>query len=375
MSTLHYCINALLIGGLLFSTPSMAEPFIPASSDMVVATWPVRDQADSATFTLERAIRSSESLLERASQPGQSYLYSIAKTTLTPWIENDQQNAVVWVLWARIQQNKHDFEGAKKSLQKALSIEPNNINANLILARIHLILREYDLADGACKALLRSGDFSSSSVCKLELESHQGKLSQSYEKLSKIAAGLAANDAKKVWVNALLADMAARQGLLLESEALLDKNYDENNISALIDWADIKLALKKHNEVDKKLSAVVQGISSSEDALLVRLAIAEIELNKNKPQSEPSRLWQNRIKERVTLRELRHDLYHASDITIFYLDIEPNQQKALYWAELNWQQAQEYKDETLLQRARNMSPAGKASVDELGKEGVNDESH
>lgn len=376
MATLNYRFIALLLSGLLLSTPNIAEPFIPETSDTVIATWPVRDRAEALnppSSSLDAAITVSEGLLARASQPGQSYLYSVAKATVAPWVKNDVENALLWVTWARILQNKHDFNGAKKSLAKALLLEPNNINAHLIMARIHLIHREYNSAEQSCQALIRSGDFISASVCKLEVQGHQGKLEQSYSGLKKIAESLPQSDPKQGWVGAVLADMAVRQGLWVESESLLDSHYDENELSVLIEWADVKLKLKKYDEVDKKLTSIDRRLPTSEDALLVRLAIAEIELNKAQLTSPPNTQWQKRVKERMELRELRQDLYHASDLTLFYLDIEPSAEKALYWAEVNWQQAQEYKDQRLLERARRISNNGPSKAQDQSDGGANDE--
>ena len=143
--------------------------------------------------------------------------------------------------------------------------------------------------------------------------------------------------------------MAARQELWQEREAWLDLIYTENDISIIVDWADAKLKLKKYHEVSNKLSAIVERAPSSEDAILIKLALAEKYLSNNE-----TNIWKQRVKKRIELREKRGDLYHdASDLAIYYLDIEPNSQKALKWAEINWQQAREYKDETLLIRARN----------------------
>lgn len=349
INSLSSVIGAMLTSLLLCAT-AMAEPFTPASSDAVIATWPAQDQIDISNVALntqESAINISVDLLARAAQPGQSYLHGLAQTAIKPWVKTDSSNALLWVTWARIKQHKHDFTGAKKALEKALELQPKNINAHLIMARTHVIQQNYDQAKQSCGKLVTSGDFLSASVCNLEVASYQGKLEPSYSSLKKLVLGLPEGHSKKVWVGAILADMAVRQGLWQESEAWLDTYYNENDISTLIEWADVKLKLKKYQEVDTKLAAIVQRTPSSEDALLVRLALAEKHLNNDSEQ-----VWKQRIKERVALREQRQDLYHASDMAMFYLDIEPNSEKALSWAQINWQQAREYKDQALLERAQ-----------------------
>jgi len=81
---------------------------------------------------------------------------------------------------------------------------------------------------------------------------------------------------------------------------------------------------------------------------LLRLAIAEKKLNKT------GKKWQNLMAQRVTLREVRKDTFHASDLAKYYLDVQPNRDKALYWAHINWQQAKMSADEQLLIQAQAM---------------------
>ena len=340
----------LLTIGLTMASASLAEPFIPESNETIIATWPAQDNAISQVNSLESAIEISQDLIARATQPGRSYLYSLAHTTLTPWVRNYVSNPEFWVTWARVQQQKHDFSGALESLKKAITFEPNNVNAHLIAARTYLIQQRYELAEQSCGQIIRGGDFLAASICNLEVASHQGSLNDSYRNLEKLRSGLRDNDTKSVWTNKILADMAARQGRWRASEAWLDAIYDENDLNTLLEWADIKLKLKKYREVSARLSEIVKRVPSSEDALLIRLALAEQHLSNDLTPS-----WKNLVKERVALREQRQDLYHANDLAIYYLDIEPNPEKALQWAEINWQSAREYKDEALLLRAREMS--------------------
>jgi len=345
--------STILLSSLLVSLASSAEPFIPESNESVIATWPVQESAgnpNAQTNTLENAISISEDLLARANQPGRSYLYGLAQTTLAPWVKKEIPNASLRINWARIQQQKHNFASALESLEIALNLDPKNVNTHLIMARTYVVLGDFESAKRSCVGLIRSGDLLSASVCNLEVASHQGELEISYQSLKKLALNLQSNDPKLVWVNAVLSEMAIRQGLWQESEAWLEAIYTENDISTLVEWADVKLKLKKYQEVVTKLSAVVERTPSSEDAILIRLALAEQHLN-----SSLSPSWKQRVAERMALREQRQDLYHANDLAIFYLDIEPNPEKALQWAKVNWQYAREYKDEALLMRALKMS--------------------
>jgi len=343
--TNHRFALMLLLGISLTST---AAPFTPKHNDMVIAKWPAYKKANQDKRSIDDVIANSQKMLNQATQPGESYRYSLARAMLEPWAKHTTENTDFWLSWARVQQNKHDFDNAKKSLEKVLKTEPDNKNAHLLFSRIQVIQQDYTLAEQSCNALLRSGALFLASVCKLETQSYQGDIERSYSALNTIYSRLKTNDPNTTWVVAVLAEMAVRQNKLFDGEALLDRHFNANNISYLIQWTDIKLALGKYQEVYTKLAEIVERTPNSEDALLVRLAIAETKQRTTieKPQ------WKKRIAERIALREQRQDIDHASDIALYYLDIEPNAKKAQDWADINWQHAKEYKDKQLLKRAR-----------------------
>ena len=355
----NFIVNTTFILATFVTIPAvMAESFIPTSNDSIIATWPAQDVAllsDADANSLAKALKVSEDLLKRATQPGRSYLYGLAKTILSPWVKSDENNnASLWVNWARIQQQQHDFDGALLSLETALQYEPKNINAHLIMARTLVILQKFDQAKESCSQLLASNDFLAASICNLEVTSHQGQIAENYDSLQKLLSGLRDNDPKKAWVLASLADMAVRQKRWQKAEAWLDASFSDNDISVIIEWADVKLTLKKYQEVNSQLSAIVSRAPTSEDAILIRLAKAEKKLAQLEPKSSTDTAlpWLEQVSKRVALRELRQDTYHASDLAIYYLDLKLDVKKALYWAEVNWEQAKEYKDEALLMRAK-----------------------
>lgn len=98
------------------------------------------------------------------------------------------------------------------------------------------------------------------------------------------------------------------------------------------------------------LPTLVTDKQNLEDALLLRLAIAEQSYNEHSGNQ-----WQTLMAQRVALRELRQDRFHASDLAHYYLDINKQPEKALYWAEINWQQAKLDADQQLLTRAQGAS--------------------
>ena len=85
-----------------------------------------------------------------------------------------------------------------------------------------------------------------------------------------------------------------------------------------------------------------------DDLLLLQLAIAEKQL----PNKENGKEWKAQLAARVLLREQRQDSQHANELARYYLDVNPQPQKALYWAKLHFENSREYNDKKLLARAK-----------------------
>jgi hypothetical protein len=54
------------------------------------------------------------------------------------------------------------------------------------------------------------------------------------------------------------------------------------------------------------------------------------------------------------LRELRKDSLHAAELARYYLVVNIQPKKALYWAEVNWQVAKQHDDRNLLDQATDL---------------------
>jgi len=202
--------SVIIISNLIITTASLAEPFIPQSNDTVIAKWSIKERLSKNKIdSIDQAIKTSENLLARASQPGRSGLYNLADSSLSSWVEKGTSNALLWITWARIQQQKHDFDGAIESLNHALKLEPKNINAHLIMARIHVIQQRFELAKKSCIDLTNSGDLLAGSICKFEVASHQGLLKESYRGLKRLVSSLPDSNSKKAWAISNLSEMAA----------------------------------------------------------------------------------------------------------------------------------------------------------------------
>lgn len=349
------------IGFILFiavvATTAQAETITPSSADTIIATWSVSRSA--AIRTAETAAQAqpndstavellANAYLAQAPQPGEAHFYGLAQSLLKPFILNGTDNVKIWMAWAQVQQHQHAFDDAQTALRHVLEREPNNINAHLLAARIYLIKSDPVSARTACLKLLGHADLLTTSACTLEAISFQGDLTSVYKQLTQLVErhGLP-QDERGPWLTQVLADMAMR----LNDPAAAEKWLEQQDIAGasvnfLGQWADVQMSLNQPQNVLRVLQPLVEKATVIDDALLLRLALAEHTL--------AGQRWQNQLHARMAQREQRADTQHASELARYYLDLNPQPQRALHWAQVNWQSAQEDSDRKLLERATTM---------------------
>ncbi len=349
--------------GLIHSHCVFAEAYTPTDPQQIIAQWTIATPISLNSAQTQQRLQPQDptsvvtlanQYLAQAAQPGQSRLYGVAEAILKPLVENDTKDFSVLLAWAQVQQHQHRFAVAQNVLQTILAQQPDNLTANLLAARLQLIQGDAIAAQAICMRLLSHADLLTLSACTLEARGALGgvgtagakKLSESYEQLQQVvnSQGLP-SDERGVWISQILADMALRLENPQAALNYLNPIKTKNSLSVWVQWADAHLALKNYQQVMDELSSLINTTTAADDALLVRLAIAE----KNLASGEK---WQAQVRERIELRELRDDQAHAADLTIYYLDVAPDTQKALHWAERNWEQAREASDRQLLLRAQ-----------------------
>lgn len=245
-------------------------------------------------------------------------------------------------LYARVLQREHQFDEALAITDKVLDINQSHINTRLLRANILMVKGEFAQAKQQCLALLGTAATEVVTTCTTDVLSQDGQLAQSYQSLKNSIP------ASKLTINSqhLLAEMAFR--LEKPNQALShisEVNLAQAPVSLVVLWADIQLALGGDQLILATIPALTNDPLNLEDALLLRLAMAEKNVSDKKQ-------WQKRMSQRVELRELRQDTFHASDLALYYLNIDIQPEKALHWANINWQQAKLDADKHLLNQAK-----------------------
>lgn len=344
----------LIIFATTLASTAQGAGITPSSTDTIIATWPVSRSteirnaeaaAQSQPNNPSSALLLANTYLAQASLPGEAHLYGLAQSLLKPFIENGTDRADLWMAWAQIQQHQHAFDEALAALNQGFDRGEPNVNAQLLAARIYLIKGDPTAARSACLKLLGHGDLLTTSACTLEAISFQGDLTSSYQQLTELVQrqGLP-QDERGPWLMQILADMALRLDDPLTAEKWLQRqNLGSASVNFLGQWADVQLILNQPQNVLDALQPIVEKATTIDDALLLRLALAEKTLEGQR--------WERQLDARMAQRERRADTQHASELARYYLDINPRPQKALHWAQVNWQNAREHSDRKLLERA------------------------
>ncbi|MBA6392105.1 hypothetical protein H4J38_15125 [Colwellia sp. BRX10-3] len=362
----RYTNCSLLLVFISIVNPAYAESYIPKSDQSIVASWTVPKPAKQPKIFIAQ-------LISDASKPGlASRYYGRASALLKPLLAAEPDDLDLQFYSATVLQHYHQFEQAQQLLSQILKHQPANVAAWLMKANIHMVQGDLVAAKRACLQVLGQGSLFLSTACVLEVNAEQGQVEQSYQQLQHVVS--VAGDIEReqnIWLKQILADLAQRQQLAEQAiEHLSGYPLEQMPVSYLALWADIHLDQQQGKIVLDKLGPIVLASDSFDDALLLRLALAEQTSNlvsysdstlvSNSANNAISKAWQQRLTQRIEIRLQRNDTAHAADIARYYLDIAPDAIKALHWAKINWQQAKLGPDKRILERAMaaQTSPKG-----------------
>jgi hypothetical protein len=323
----------------MHSTACLAsESYVPKSSAVVVAKWPTQ----ASNLSVSEQIKN---LLSEAPYPGNSANYPIAASLLRQASVQDVSATDRLYYDAVIKQHYHRFEESKELLFSLLKLQPKNANAILLLANMHSVLGEHEFAEKACLRLITIAQQSVVATCAINAKAQNGDLRSSLQQLSVILRKGSSDDSSvAIWSSETYASLAKENGELLRAEAILSPYLDQKvPVSFWVLWADIQLELSNPDKVIQGLGRVVNKSSNQDDALILRLAIAE------QSSALVDNVWLKKARSRTELRESRNDKEHAFDIALYYYFIERDYQKANAWAQINWQQAKLLDDKRLLE--------------------------
>ena len=343
--------NLLLAGwiGLIAASPALAEPWLPTDDGQVLETLPFGAPSGlaleaSVDITQEQAIASARSSLllgQRYSDPRQ---YGYAEALLAPWNQRSPDDPQLAVLNARIQQFRHDFDGAKARLHATLKINPDQAEAWLLLATIEQVQGNFQEARAACARVVGQGDVLTAITCGAGVSSLTGSAQTSADLLQRqIEASPNSAEAIRLWAWTLVGEMRARLGEDDAAAAAFQQalRIDPEDVYARSAYADLEL---QRDNPQAALDLIGDRIDA--DALLLRAAIAA-----HRAKSPNAAVLRGAFDERVDEMSRRGDLTHRRELARAALNLDDDADSALTLALENWKVQREPADALLVLQA------------------------
>lgn len=191
-------------------TPSTVIPSIsPSSDDAVVEKLGARVARPQASADIVPAVRQAILLARRSADP--RYLGQ-AQAMIGPLWSNPQASYDVATLQATIEQSRHEFAAASKTLRAALTKPaPSYAQAWLTLATIERVQGNYPKALEACQGINAPAAQLYAEACRLETVSLQGQWDTARRGFSQLLRAQRL-PIQQAWLQSLMAENEERAG-------------------------------------------------------------------------------------------------------------------------------------------------------------------
>ncbi|CAN5450353.1 hypothetical protein BH11PSE7_BH11PSE7_14160 [soil metagenome] len=256
--------TALLLCAAALAAPRDIKP--TADSD-VIETLPARIR--SSGNTPEGAAAAAREWIKLSRQEADPRYLGRAQAVLGPWWDKPDAPPELAILQATVQQSRHEFAAARKTLLATLKRDPSQAQGWLTLATLEHLSGQYTAAAAACEQVARNGAALYAAACQLETLSLQGRLDearQGYEALIQRAPDVGT----RAWLLSLLAESEERAGRDTEAARAYQASLvaGPDGYTALA-YADMLLRTSRPQDALKTLEK-----QPASDATLLRQAYA-----------------------------------------------------------------------------------------------------
>lgn len=205
----HHLLATFLT--LTLSANAYSEPYTPTSDDQVLQKLSRNSQTERINTGLlkqssDNNIRYAQQMLRMAKTTGNAVFYGYTEAALHTWQAHTSPPKKVLRIRSRIHQHHHRFERALNDLGSILQSQPNDADANLSSASIHIVQGNYALARNHCNRMKSTSP--AHQLCILHINSLTGNLDKSIAALSQLQPLLGPN--YQPWAWSLLAEMNSR---------------------------------------------------------------------------------------------------------------------------------------------------------------------
>ncbi|CAN7383669.1 hypothetical protein [Acidovorax sp. LjRoot117] len=253
--------------GLVTSAAAALQDLHPASDAEVIEILPARISVTPATP--QAAAVAARRWITLARETADPRYLGRAQAVLAVWWGKPDAPAELAVLQATVEQSRHEFDAARKTLQRALQADPAQVQGWLTLATLERVAARYPASESACRNVARHGAALYATACLLESRSLQGHSDAARSGFSALIQQ-AREPADRAWLQSLLAESEERAG----RDDAADAAYRASLAAApdgytALAYADLLLRLGRPADAVEALKA-----QPASDAVLLRRAHA-----------------------------------------------------------------------------------------------------
>lgn len=278
----------------IFLNLLFAKPFIPKDVNDVIFTIEQDEVRKKIALLLKQIQKEPRNLtlvdrlvtlyIEKGKIGSDVSFIGYAKAFLAPYLKQYPNNYSLKMHQVDILQYTHQFNEALALLDTLTVKGSKEAKPYLMKATIYEAQGDYNSALSTCKQLMFRASHLLSTTCIASMQSHLGKLEESYALLEAVYQKAYDNElSEKSWALTSLADMMYRLGQKEKARAYLEEALalKKNDYFVLAKMADIHLENRDYKEV-KELLQAYQYV----EALFLRETVAkdklgeEIELEK-----------------------------------------------------------------------------------------------
>ncbi len=297
----------------------------PADDAVVLEKLPPRVALQAATPA--QAATAARRWIGEARELAEPRYLGRAQAVLAPWWDKPEAPADLAVLQATIEQSRHEFAAARRTLERTLARDASNAQGWLTLATLNRVAGRYADAQAACDRVAASGAPLYAQACRLETLSLLGKHDEARNGYRTLARANTSADVR-AWLLSLAGENEERAG----SDAAAATDYRASLALAADDYTALALADLLLRGQDPAAVEVALAGRPASDAVQLRRAVAA------KRQGDPAwRTLADDLQQRFAALAERGDdpALHAREAALFSLWIEPDADRALQAAQAN----------------------------------------
>jgi tetratricopeptide (TPR) repeat protein len=312
------------------------------------------------------AIPLAQFYLQQSRLSGDLRYLGYAEAVLAPWVKQSPPVPDVLVLQATLQQSRHEFSASLATLERALTVRPNDPQALLTRATVLRVLGRYPEAGASCEQFSRIVEPRLGALCTQSLRGLNGHLESAYSELGQVSSQGWLNS-EKSWLFSELGEMAVRLGRDADAQRWFqqDLNLVPTDFYVRAAYADLLLRQGRPGEA----LTLLRGYESFEP-LLLRIAIAQRQLHDPR-QAEISA----RLRAAFAAETQRGEAVHRREQARFLLEVEDQPKLSLAVAIENWAVQREPDDVLVLvnaARAAGSPAAAEPAFDFVRTQGLSD---